>query len=520
MISLKTFLALFAVLPAGVYARECTTNTNNTPLTISTPSDLTVFDGCTSITGDMIIDTSFSGSFILNGATHFNGSISMDENIWANDLVAIEMVDLLEITGLNLPQSWGLRSLNLGKLQHVDELLFIQGVLDAEFHLDALKSAGRVEIAGLWTSISLPTLETASSLIIATDPSWTPTARAPLRIDLPSLKEAGWMSIRGYVSRLETPELRTIGRRDTAETETALSGMEVSANYTDLKAVNLIALEELYGGLVLEGNISGVSLGVMTETNATITIHSSSSMWISSSLKTAGVIDVSGELETINFVNLASAQSLTIDSTTTTTCPSNIIELYESLNSPAKATFCDDGSTSTSDSSSSDSSSSTGYTFPTFDDLYGDSDSASASSSSSPRNHGIPTAVIVCIPLFTFCGCVLAAFCCATKCGRRRESRELREALDHERGQRGDAPGAPGAAAGGAVEGRIQVLQPAVVRDRYSGHGAGHATVHGHGQEHGNGNDNPRPYGLYETTDDLPPAYSVDTPTRERSRYF
>jgi hypothetical protein len=63
------------------------------------------------------------------------------------------------------------------------------------------------------------------------------------------------MSIRGYVSRLETPELKTIGTRDSAETERR--GMEVYANYTDLKGVELVALEKLYGELVLEGFISG-----------------------------------------------------------------------------------------------------------------------------------------------------------------------------------------------------------------------------------------------------------------------
>jgi hypothetical protein len=106
---------------------------------------------------------------------------------------------------------------------------------------------------------------------------------------------------------------------------------------------------------------------------------------------------------------------------------------------------------------------------------------------------------------------MIAVFCCVTKCGRRRESRELREALAHERGRggngngNGNATGVGGGSGGGDVEAAVQVVQPAVVRDRYSG---------------GAEADNARPYGLYETTDDLPPAYSVDTPTRERSRYF
>jgi hypothetical protein len=226
----------------------------------------------------------------------------------------------------------------------------------------------------------------------------------------------------------------------------------------------------------------------------------------------------------LNLVNLVSAQSLTIESTTTTTCPSNLISLYENLNSPSKATFCDDGSTSTSTLNLGDAlddllddDDSSGYTIPSFDDLYGDSDS---SSPSSPRNHGIPTAVIVCIPLFTFCGCMIAVFCCVTKCGRRRERTELREALANERGRRGDGNGLAlgvgtggGSGVGGDVEAGVQVVQTAVVRDRYT-------SGHGLGQGAGAGAGNGRPYGLYETTDDLPPAYSVDTPTRERSRYF
>jgi hypothetical protein len=75
----------------------------------------------------------------------------MDQNVWANDLIAIEMVDLLEITRLNLPQSWGLKSLNLMSVQRVEELSFIQGVQDGAFNLDALKTAGSIEMAGLWT---------------------------------------------------------------------------------------------------------------------------------------------------------------------------------------------------------------------------------------------------------------------------------------------------------------------------------------------------------------------------------
>ncbi|KAL6228662.1 hypothetical protein BDW75DRAFT_226512 [Aspergillus navahoensis] len=491
MISLKNSLAAFALLPVGVYARDCTTTTDektNTPLKVSTPSDLSIFSGCTSITGDMIIDPTFTGSFILNGVRHFNGSISMDKNVWANGLTAIEMLDLLDITSIHLLQSWGLKNLNLMRLQHVQQLEFIQGAPDALFNFGRLKSAEMIEIAGTWTNISLPALETVTSLTIATDPSWRITERAePLEIHLPSLREAGWTSIRGHVSRFETPKLEKVGTPNAAEP----NGMEVLANYTDLQGVYLVSLRNLYGGLVLDGYISG-----MVKTDATIAIRAESPMSIYSGLQDAGVIDLSGKFEAINFEDIFTATSLTISSSTQIRCPSSLVEAYNKINYPSEATFCSNSNGATSSASTSNlgealddlletdeadhEESSTGSFYPSYEDLFGNDDDDKPSS---PRNHGVPTAVIVLIPLIVGATCCTAAWCCVGKCGAARR-------VQQQQGQGGDAGGA-----GGDVEASIQHVQPAVVRDRYG-------------------------YGAHELSNDMPPAYSVDTPTQERSRYF
>ncbi|KAL2821217.1 hypothetical protein BJX63DRAFT_259675 [Aspergillus granulosus] len=491
MISLKTFLAIIAVLPAGIHARDCTTSdNNNTPLKVSNLEDLSVFNGCTSITGDIAIDHSYSGSFILNGITTFNGSISMDENLWANDLNAIEMLDLLEITNIHLPQTWGLKSLNLMRLQHIKELSFIQGPQGGLFDLGALETAKTVSIAGMWINISLPALETVTSLTIATDPLWKITERVePLEIHLPSLREAGWISIRGHVSRLETPKLEKVGTPSAPEP----NGMEVLANYTDLQGVYLVSLKELYGGLLLDGYISGVNLNGMSKTDATIKIRAGSRMSIYSSLQDAGVIDLSGEFEAINFEEISTATSLTISPTITAQCPASLVDVYNKINYPREATFCSNSSGATSSGSTSnfsedlndlltnegdDEEASMGSIFPSYEDVFGDDDNEPSSS----RSHEFPTAVIVLLPLIIGVTCCTAVWCWARRRGAAKRAQQQR--------RQGNAGGA-----GGDVEAPIQQVQPAVVRDRY-----------GHGVD--------------EFNNDPPPAYSVDTPTRERSRYF
>jgi hypothetical protein len=57
--------------PSGLLAQKChtTPNSSNTRLVVYSPADLTVFDDCTSIIGDIVIDTAFSDYFVSNGAT-------------------------------------------------------------------------------------------------------------------------------------------------------------------------------------------------------------------------------------------------------------------------------------------------------------------------------------------------------------------------------------------------------------------------------------------------------------------
>ncbi|KAH8432689.1 uncharacterized protein LDX57_010316 [Aspergillus melleus] len=289
------------------------------------------------------------------------------------------------------------------------------------------------------------------------------------------------MSIRGHVSVLETPNLARVGALNAPEP----NGMEVLANCTDLQGVFLDGLEEAYGGLWFDGYIGRVNLGQMVQTDAPITIRARSPMSIDSTLQDAGVLDLSGEFEAINFSDIATAESLTITTTSSTKCASNLVEVYSTLNSPREASFCSEDTASPSSSTSSlgeglddllnnddDERSSTRWTPPSFEDVYGDRDDDKGSS---PRNHGIPTAVIVLIPVIVGVTCCGLAWCCASKCATKRKEKQQQQGQQESSGD---------------LEASIQQVQPAVVRDPH------------------------------EFSNDLPPPYSVDTPTQERSRYF
>ncbi|KAA8649461.1 uncharacterized protein ATNIH1004_002132 [Aspergillus tanneri] len=293
MISLKT-LALYLVvgtLPTSTFAPECHThpnsNSDNARLTLSTPEDLSVLSDCTTIIGDIFIKSTFSGSFVLNGVTNITGSISMAVYEESHRMNGIEMLDLLYIEGIYLPQTWGLKKLRLPRVERMEQLYFIQGVEEGWFDMEGLKIADIISVAGYWTNLSTPNLEVLGS---------------------PGGPDPG--------------------------------GMEVQANYTDLSGVYLSSLDKLYGELLLDGHITGINLNGLQQTNATITVRASSPVEIYSGLQDAGIINLSGELEAINFEDIFTAKELNIDSSTISDCPSSLIQLYRKLHYSYEPAFC------------------------------------------------------------------------------------------------------------------------------------------------------------------------------------
>ncbi|KAL4873738.1 hypothetical protein BDV12DRAFT_52399 [Aspergillus spectabilis] len=182
-----------------------------------------------------------------------------------------------------------MKRLLLPRLERIESLYFIQAFEDNWFDFGGLKSADTISIAGAWTNISFGLLDSVDGgLTIVTDPTWIVDYRSnPVDINCPSLVRARWMSIKGYVKSLVTTSLEALG----AETDSVTpSGMEVHANYTNLRGVHLGQLHELHGEFLIEGHFSSVNLGGMQETDATTTVRAKSRVEVHSALKCAGSI--------------------------------------------------------------------------------------------------------------------------------------------------------------------------------------------------------------------------------------
>ncbi|KAI9376529.1 hypothetical protein BJX61DRAFT_489622 [Aspergillus egyptiacus] len=207
-------LVLAGFLPGGILAREChatpnsSSNVNSNALIVSTPDDLRIFHGCTTILGDILIGSTYNGSFVLNGVETITGSVSTeDSDSDLSGLTAIEMPDLLYTESISLPRSRELMNLHLPRLKHIKNLSFTQGIEDASFDLGSLETADEISMTGYWSSVSLPSLETINSLTITDLRLSRRTADIdtdhsnPLTISLPSLTEAHHIRTNGLQTR-------------------------------------------------------------------------------------------------------------------------------------------------------------------------------------------------------------------------------------------------------------------------------------------------------------------------------
>lgn len=225
---------LLTDLPA-VLARECIVVET---LTVSSPQDLdSLRDGCTTITGNIAIDSDYSGDFFLEGVTDFVGNISTFEDAPPVNLGVLDLPDLVNAGAITVHR---VENVNLGNLQHVGELLLGPSSPDGEVSLAALKEADNVGFKGGWQSIVLTSLETVTGELgfyfARGDDVFSDRDEIPsLVVDLPALKTTSQFTVEGKVARfvisiassiyftnylflsISAPELEKAGDTDTPE---------------------------------------------------------------------------------------------------------------------------------------------------------------------------------------------------------------------------------------------------------------------------------------------------------------
>ncbi|RDW81426.1 uncharacterized protein DSM5745_04983 [Aspergillus mulundensis] len=356
MIHNKITLAalLVGTLLTGTRARECLTNETvplygfSHSLTLTAPDQLTPLGDCETIVGDIRIHPDFAGSLVLNTVTNFTGRILGNLDADNHGLEAIEMRNLLSITDIRLYRIWGVRSIQMPRLESVAwQLDLIQGAENAVMDFGALKTVNMIDIAGTWTNVSFPALETVgSTLHIYTDPSReiVNDRLDAVDIDLPVLESVRDLRVIGHIQSLSTPKLEALGEPEEVAypKEVNTGGLQVVANHTDMSGVLLPSLRELHGRFALDGHMSIIDLYGLEQTDATITVNAASPVEIYSALEEAGEIDIRGDLAVINFTNLTRASKLDIipDSDSKLHCPASLIHAYRNINYPDEPLFC------------------------------------------------------------------------------------------------------------------------------------------------------------------------------------
>ncbi|CEL10587.1 hypothetical protein ASPCAL13704 [Aspergillus calidoustus] len=345
-ISIKSIFQLLSgigALPLGISARECYTNELNAngkhSLWLYEASQLRRFEGCTTIIGDMWISEQFAGSIVLNGVTHFNGTLGAghDYNVYTV-LDSIEMSDAIYIKRISLHQSRMVSELSLPRAEEMGGLDLYQPD-DGTYDLRGLKRIGSVYVRGGERNVSFPSLEEITSDVMLEESSSVGSERGPRVMHFPALKYAESMYLTGQIASVYTPELQMIG------------AMYVRACNTTLPAVDLPCLSDsgrwwrsTPAHINLSGPINRINLGRLQRIDGNIVVNAEVPVRIESSIKWAKRLQLSGELEALNFSQFRSAGALAISSNIRANCSSNLIHVYRNYWPSREATFCNEES--------------------------------------------------------------------------------------------------------------------------------------------------------------------------------
>ncbi|KAL4961578.1 uncharacterized protein BDV14DRAFT_180140 [Aspergillus stella-maris] len=320
-----------SALSLGTIAGDC--RTNPPILTVYEPGDLGIFrDGCTSITGNLVIDSTFSGDFVLENVTEIIGNISNAEDAVPGALRVLDLPNLVKVGAISVHR---VATVNLGSLEHAGDILLGPSTSDGEVNLGALQDANNVGFEGGWKSIDLSSLETVSNTLafyFARDDHVFPdVAQIPLlHVDLPVLKSAGkLLTFEGQITSLSVPELEMAGDPATEE-EYGLHGLRM--NIEGIKGVDFEfpKLHTLASSTQVYGNISRIRLPALGETATRIEFNTAIPIEIYSTIETALDVWLWGEIKSVHFPNMVDLGGISF-AKAIRPCNETLVKLWETI---------------------------------------------------------------------------------------------------------------------------------------------------------------------------------------------
>ncbi|KAL3484512.1 hypothetical protein BJX62DRAFT_243841 [Aspergillus germanicus] len=321
-ISLAIALSAWS-LPLGTAAQACKTSSTVDPgtgrntLHVTSPDQLAAFEGCTTLTGDLFIESEYSGDFTLNGVTVFEGAISIPFS--APALGRTNYVICLERAG----------SIDL-----------FQGGLSGEVDLGSLVEAANVNIRGSWTSIKLDFLKTVVKDIQfcggrGCGDHWEEEEREYpwLEINLPSLEKADYFDLQGDIKSVSVPNLEIVGYIPPTELVHS-QGLRMSISEGgDLLDFDGPKIHTINGSLQVYGAINSLSLGALGETTIGATFNARGPLKIYSTIQTARWFYIWVDLESIWLPNMVDLGTVDVSFYHRIPCNDTLYQLWETQSS-------------------------------------------------------------------------------------------------------------------------------------------------------------------------------------------
>ncbi|KAL2784692.1 hypothetical protein BJX66DRAFT_316320 [Aspergillus keveii] len=341
-ISLAIALSAWS-LPLGTAAQECETSSTIDPgtgrntLHVTIPDQLAAFEGCTTLTGDISIESEYSGEFILNGITELKGTLSIPFS--ASTLGRVELRDLVESGNISFPGVFA--DISLPNLQRAADIDVFQEGESGEVDLNSLVEVDNIEIRGSWTSIKLESLKTVVKDIefcggrsCGAEYEEDDEREFPwLEINLPSLEKADYFDLQGDIKSVSVPNLEVVGYIPPTELVHS-QGLRMSISEGGhLLDFDGPRIHTLNGSLQVYGAINSLSLGALGETTIGATFNARGPLKIYSTIQTAQFFYIWVDLESIWLPNMVDLGTVDVSFYHRIPCNDTLYQLWETQSS-------------------------------------------------------------------------------------------------------------------------------------------------------------------------------------------
>ncbi|KAL4887222.1 hypothetical protein BJY04DRAFT_175405 [Aspergillus karnatakaensis] len=294
-------LSLAGVLIRSALARDCILPEPTT--TIYSHEGLGVLQECTSITGNLVVDPSFTTHFVLENLTILNGSITVADIYYT--MVAIRLPNLVSAGALILHE---IIDVELPRLDHIGDLL-LDSFLPNNLDLGALTDANNIWIYGGWASVNLNNLTTVhKELAFKFAKTRHTLGRMPpwLVVDLPALKTTAQFTVEGRIWRVSAPELEVAGDMGMHDLNYTTG---IRFNINNPIELEFPKLHSIGRQTQVFGMVSRISLPALGETDSGLHFNTDSALEIYSTIQTARWVWLWGQIKRFAISLFHSARS-------------------------------------------------------------------------------------------------------------------------------------------------------------------------------------------------------------------